>query len=74
MVATDVASRGIGMLDCIFVPPVSFTPSFLLTLCGSMCIALLSATDYYVYQVVWSGLLMSHWVLLSGSSWSPSAV
>ena len=74
MVATDVASRGIGMLDRIFVPPFFFTPSLLLMLCGSMCIALLSATDYDVYQVVWSGLLMSRWVLLSGVSWSPSAV
>lgn len=74
MVATDVASRGIGMLDCIFVSPLFFMPSFLLTLCGFVCTALLSTTDYYVYQVVWSGLLMYHWVLLSGLSWSPSAV
>lgn len=69
MVATDVASRGIGMLDRIFISfPMPFpflTFSLLLTLCGSMWIAVLSAMDNPVCPIVRSGLLMSHWVLLS---------
>lgn len=75
MVATDVASRGIGMLDRIFVVPFPFLlSSLLLTVCGSVWIALLSATDICVCSVLWSGLSMSHWVLLSKESWNPSAV
>lgn len=49
MVATDVASRGIGMLDRIFVVPFPFLllfPLLLLNLCGSAWTALLSATDF----------------------------
>lgn len=47
MVATDVASRGIGMLGRIFVVPFLFLlPSLLLYLCGSIWIALLSATIF----------------------------
>lgn len=49
MVATDVASRGIGMLDRIFIVPFPFRflfPSLLLKLGGFMWIALLSATDF----------------------------
>lgn len=75
MVATDVASRGIGMLDRIFVVPFHFTvPTLLLTLYGSMWIALLSATDCSVCSIMWSGLPMSHWVLLSAGFWDPNAV
>lgn len=75
MVATDVASRGIGMLDRIFVVPFHFNvPTLLLTLCGSMWIALLSATDYSICSIKWSGLPVSHWVLLSTGFRDPSAV
>ena len=43
MVATDVASRGIGMIDRDSLP-FTFPPS-LLTSCGSEAIALLSANS-----------------------------
>lgn len=75
MVATDVASRGIGMLDRIFVAPFpSLPPSLLLTVCGSVWIALLSATGSSVCSVIRSGLPTSHWLLLLAAFWDPIAV
>ena len=58
MVATDVASRGIGMIDCKSVLPFSF-PSFQLSSCGSIRDAMLSAIYRSVGTVLWSRLIVS---------------
>lgn len=63
MVATDVASRGIGMLERIVISFPFLILSLLLTLCGSMWIVVLSTTDSFVPLVFKSGLLMSRLVL-----------
>lgn len=58
MVATDVASRGIGMIDCDLALPFPFLfPS--LTSCGSVCDALLSARFRSVSTIIWSRLIVS---------------
>ena len=78
MVATDVASRGIGMLDRIFFsfPLLSSLPIFslLLTLCGLMWIVALSTMDGCVHScglgscsLLGSSCQSSHRVLLQCS-------
>jgi hypothetical protein len=58
MVATDVASRGIGMIDCEHALPCP-PPSPELMLCGSVLFALLSAQFRSVSAIFWSKLVLS---------------
>lgn len=58
MVATDVASRGIGMIDYDFAHPLP-SPLLLLTSCGSVYDALLSAIFRCVSVLLWSRLVVS---------------
>jgi ATP-dependent RNA helicase DDX5/DBP2 len=58
MVATDVASRGIGMIDCEHALPCP-SPSPELMLCGSVLFALLSAQFRSVSAIFWSKLVLS---------------
>ncbi len=55
MVATDVASRGIGMIDCATRP----LPFPQLTSCGSVCDALLSAKVCSISAIIRSRLVVS---------------
>lgn len=59
MVATDVASRGIGMIDCDLAPPLPFLSPPLMS-CGSVCVAVLSAFICSVSAIIWFGLIVSH--------------
>ena len=58
MVATDVASRGIGMVDrAIAHPPPS--PGFLpFVSCGASCVPMLTAPLFSAYATIWSRLVM----------------
>lgn len=58
MVATDVASRGIGMIDCKLALPFPF-PSFQMSSCGSVRDAMLSAIYRSVAATLWSRLIVS---------------
>ena len=56
MVATDVASRGIGMVDCDLAPPLPFPQ---LTSCGSEVMLCSLQRCAPMNAMTWSGILMS---------------
>ena len=65
MVATDVASRGIGMIDRRSALPLSL---LLLTSCGSYCLAMLSVDVCSASATIWSRL-MTAFGFLAKSTW-----
>lgn len=60
MVATDVASRGIGMIDCDLAPPLPFLSPSLMSCGSAVCDAVLSAFFCSVNAIIWSGLIVSY--------------
>lgn len=76
MVATDVASRGIGMIDRRSAPSPAFAfpiPSIdVLSLC--FCEALLSADVHAAAAAFWSRLIMISFGYPAKSSWISVAV
>ena len=74
MVATDVASRGIGMIDRRSAPPSPFpiSPIDVVWLC--FCEALLSAAVRVAAATLWSRLIMISFGYQAKSSWISVAV
>ncbi len=74
MVATDVASRGIGMIDRRSAPPPPLPISSIDVVWLCFCGALLSADVRAAAATLWSRLIMISFGYLARSSWISVAV